>query len=285
MKRSFPCVPSELDSSVPTRFSFPQLLLVICYALIRSTLPRQSGEYRQIQDILRRGDTEWEPRVGSEGGLELQEQDWHRTKPETRRIWHKIHEQLAQQESSFSKVSTEHLRSELLHRIEQISAQCLNILDRPPPRLHSPDILLGGKARLILLGFSLAVTPFICGIESFASKLWDPDQDTLGVMLSQLNESPLFPNILSGRDLVAALNSLELIFSNEQAMSFTKIEVVRYETIEWSHGMFEVEDGFQTTRTDDFQMRWRRETLSSRRSAYSRRRKHGSPEPKRVKHH
>ncbi|KAJ5267320.1 hypothetical protein N7478_010128 [Penicillium angulare] len=282
MNGSFSCMSFEAVSSVPARFSFSQLLLILCYALLQSTLPVQLGDHRPIQDILRRRDRDWEPRIGSEGVLELQQQDWHRTKPETRRIWHEIREWLAQKDPVVLTVSAEHVRNELgflLHRIEQISAQCLNTLHRPGPRLHSSDTFFGSKVRLILIGFSLAVTPMTCSNIPLTSTLWDPDQNTLSVMLSQLNESSLFPNRISSHDLLSALNSLEMIFVSEQANSSSKIEVVRYETIEWSHGNFELQDRRQK---DDLEIEQCKETMKYRGPASPKRRKYGFLEPMEV---
>ena len=197
---------------IPGRLSFYQLLLVLTYTCLRFSLPFQMNDQRQIQDIIRRREKDWEPRVGPEGLEEFRSSGPSVMESEaTTAAWEKVHKYLAQ-EDIFLPVSLLNLRHQLLcllFRVGQISSQGLNTIHMPGP--IPPSQPLRGGSSMALLCLSLSVP-----IKNLSAFMLDPDDDTLSEMVHHLNKSPLFAGGLSFNYLKSAVSSLEMLFSDEE---------------------------------------------------------------------
>jgi hypothetical protein len=100
-------------SLIGARLSFSQLLLVLSYVLLESSLPAKIGDNRQLKDIICRNEDEWRPQIGPEKYPEMRQVDWHATSREMRGIWGDIREYLVQQNLINSTVSSKELRAYL----------------------------------------------------------------------------------------------------------------------------------------------------------------------------
>jgi hypothetical protein len=67
-----PCTQLEPASTITSRFSIPQSLFLLSYILLDSSLPARIGDTRQLRDIISRNKSQWYPRIGEEGFLEMQ---------------------------------------------------------------------------------------------------------------------------------------------------------------------------------------------------------------------
>jgi hypothetical protein len=209
--------PMDPASITASRFSFKQILLLLAYILLDSSLPARLGDTRQLRDIISRDRTQWNPQIGEEGFHEIKEIPWEACSPATRRYWEKIREYLLSERLVYSEVSSQDVRENLrnfLCRIEQISSQGLHALCTPRSALAVPKKQLGVRASLVLICLSVSVTS-------------TPHESTLGTLLSHLNEegirkmaseiqqSPLFWFGIGPSHLWDTLWSLELRFSGE----------------------------------------------------------------------
>lgn len=107
------------------RLSFSQLLLLLSYVLLESSLPGKIGDFRQIQDILGRNEDDWHPQIGEETYPDMNRRAWNEIGRETRQAWREIREYMVQQNLIDSIVSGREIRAllyQLLRDIEQISA-------------------------------------------------------------------------------------------------------------------------------------------------------------------
>lgn len=211
--------PSDAVYSLAGRLSFPQLLLVLSYFLVESSLPARLGDRRQLQDLGSRHEKDWLPCIGPEGFYQMKENDWKTATPEVHQSWEEVRGFMIQHRLCGVSISSEDVREHvcgLLCRIEQISAQGLNALCTPRPNLLSPTTPLGHRASLVLVCLSLSVilppTQDIC-------LTWEPDGRMINKMLIYLHKSPLFPCGISSEHLISALSSLEMLFSREDDLT------------------------------------------------------------------
>lgn len=126
-----PSTKPEPTYLISSRLEFSQLLLLLSYILLESSLPAKIGDTRQLQDILSRNQNDWHPQIGDERYPEMKDRSWHATTCETRRAWEDIREYLVQQNLIDRTVSSKEIRGHLCRlfcSIEQISAQGLNVL-------------------------------------------------------------------------------------------------------------------------------------------------------------
>lgn len=205
--------PSEAAYSLAGRLTFPQLLLVLSYFLVQSSLPARLGDHRQLQDLGSRHEKDWLPCIGPEGFYQMKENDWQRATPEVHRSWEEVRGFMIQHRLCGVSISSEDVREYvcgLLCRIEQISAQGLNALCAPRPNLLSPSAPLGGRASLVLVCLSLSV---ILPPSQDVCLMWEPDGRMINKMLTHLHKSPLFSCGISSEQLISALSSLEMLFS------------------------------------------------------------------------
>lgn len=210
---------------IPGRLSFHQLLLVLTYTCLRFGLPSQMNDLRQVQDILRRSEKDWEPRVGPEGLEEFRSSASSVMESKaTTAAWEMVHMHLAQ-DHIFLPVSPLNLRHQLIHtlfRVGQISSQSLNTIHIPDP-IPPPRPLRGGSS-MALLCLSLSVP-----IVGLSATMLDPHDDALNEMVCHLNESPLFSGGLSFNHLKSAMSSLEMLFSDEdQDVTNSALEYVPF---------------------------------------------------------
>lgn len=63
------------------RSSFSQLLFLLSYILLESSLPARNGDTRQIHDICSRKENEWQPHIGEELYPEMKHTQWDRASP------------------------------------------------------------------------------------------------------------------------------------------------------------------------------------------------------------
>jgi hypothetical protein len=208
-------MPGDAAYSLTGRLSFPQLLLVLSYVLVESSLPARLGDHRQLRDLGSRHEKDWLPCIGSEGFHQMKENDWQTATPEIHRSWEEVRRFMIQHRLCGVSISSEDIREHvcgLLCRIEQISAQGLNALCTPRPNLLSPITPLGGRASLVLVCLSLSV---VLPPSQDVSLMWEPDGRMINKMLLYLQKSPLFSCGLSSDQLISALSSLEMLFSCE----------------------------------------------------------------------
>lgn len=204
---------------------FSQLLLLLSYALLESSLPARNGDVRQIDDVCSRKENGWEPQIGGEAFTEMTQTLWEKTSPETRRAWHDTRSYLLQQDLVDDTVSTKQLRRylcQLLWWIEQVSAQGLNALCSPSNGTDVPELLpLTEKGCIVLVCVSVSIIATPGSIVSLRSLLDDPYQHIIREMQPQLEKSPIFPNQISREELWNAFASLESIISSHTAEEST----------------------------------------------------------------
>ena len=117
--------------SIAGRLSFSQLLFIISYVILESSLPARLGDSRQLDDIIHRKKGDWEPYIGKESFSDMKSLSWHSVDPGTQQNWETIRNDLMQRGYIESNVSADALRRCLCHilrRIEQVSSQGLNAL-------------------------------------------------------------------------------------------------------------------------------------------------------------
>jgi hypothetical protein len=203
---------NTLTFLIPGRLSFHQLLLVLTYTCLRFSLPLQINDQRQIQDILRRREKDWEPRVGPEGLKEFRSSASIAMESHATIVaWEKVRAWLAE-DDLFLPVSLLNLRRQLVHvlfRIGQISSEGLYTIHIPGPIPPSRPLRVRSSMALIFLSVGVP-------IKNSSACMLDPDDDTLNEMVDHLNESPVFAGGLSLSDLKPAMSSLELLFSDEE---------------------------------------------------------------------
>jgi hypothetical protein len=208
----------EPSFAVPSRFSFLQLLLLICYVSLESSLPARIGDIRQLSDVSSRNEHEWYPQVGTEGFSEMKSKIWTATSSQTRRDWEYVRDYLLQEKLIPFGVSAQELRAYLCYllcRIEQISSESLIAMCTPRSALTAPITPLGERASLILVCVSLGVTLTPSDPTPLRSLLTHPDEQRIGKMVSQLQSSPLFRNQIQPPQLWDALGSLQMLFAYE----------------------------------------------------------------------
>lgn len=218
MVRMFsPFTPIDPASIIASRFSFSQLLLLLSYVLLDSSLPARIGDTRQLRDIISRDRTQWDPRIGEEGFHEIKEIPWEATSPTTRQDWENVREYLLQERLVHSGVSSQEIRAHLrnlLCRVEQISSRSLNALFTPRPAIATPRTQLGVRASLVLVCLSVSVTstPHESALGTLLACL---DEQGIRQIASEIQESPLFRFQIGPRQLLDTLWSLESLFSGE----------------------------------------------------------------------
>lgn len=202
---------------INTRLSFSQLLLLLAYTLLESSLPAKIGDTRQLQDILSRKQDDWHPQIGDEKYPEMRERSWDTITSETRRAWENIREYLVQQNLIDPTVSSEEIRGHLsrfLFSIQQISSQALDVLCCQNTIRDVSSALFPEKGSLTLVCISVSVIATPGGSISLRSLLHDPDQHLIREMGSQLCASPLFQDGISLHILWDAFASLDMVFSS-----------------------------------------------------------------------
>lgn len=207
-------------SFIPTRLSLPQLLLLLSYVILESSLPSRIGDIRQLEDIIHRDEDGWHPQIGQERYPEM-EKDWHKACQETQQAWRYVREYMLQRNLIKSTVSSRDLREnlcQLLYRIEQISAQGFNAIYSKRASKGKHCTPLSEEGSLVLVCLSVSVTSS-GGAVPLNSLLIDPRQHILKEMNSQLRNSPLFREGISLSRLKDALNSLDMIFEDYNTMS------------------------------------------------------------------
>ncbi|KAJ5900241.1 uncharacterized protein N7473_004311 [Penicillium subrubescens] len=208
----------EPTFAVTSRFSFLQLLLLICYVSLESSLPARIRDIRQLSDVSSRNEHEWYPQIGTEGFSEMRTKIWTATSTETRRHWEYVRDYLLQEKLVHFGVSAQELRAYLCHllcRIEQISSESLIAMCTPRAALTAPITHLGERASLVLVCFSLGVTLTPGDPTPLLSLLTHPDEQRIGTMVSQLQTSPLFRSQIRPPQLWDALSSLQMLFAYE----------------------------------------------------------------------
>lgn len=208
-------------SIIASRFSFKQILLLLAYILLDSSLPARLGDTRQLWDIISRDRTQWNPQIGEEGFREIKELPWETCSPATRQYWEKAREYLLQERLVYSEVSSQGVRENLrnlLCRIEQISSQGLNALCTPKCALAVPKKQLGLRASLVLICLSVSVTstPHESTLRTWLSHL---NEERLRQIASEIQGSPLFQFGVGPSQLWDTLCSLELLFSGDDQNS------------------------------------------------------------------
>lgn len=203
--------PPGANSTITTRFSFHQLLLLLSYVSLESSLPAAIGDTRQLEDIIRRSDEDWDPQVGLESFADMKGKTWQQLCWDTHRCWEQIHNYLAQYRFINSTISCDQLRNHLCYLlcgIEQISAQGLNATC-----LQLPNHLLGEQGSLALICISLSVIPIPGQMVPLRSLLVDSNQCLIKEMCILLQESPLFQARIWDYQIREALSSMEMFFS------------------------------------------------------------------------
>lgn len=206
---------TDASSLICARLSFSQLLLLLSYVLLESSLPAKIGDFRQVQDILARKEHDWHPQIGEETYPEMKQRAWNETSRETRRAWREIREYMVQQNLIDSTISGKDMRQilrQLLVRIEQISAQGLNAVCSQSATLYIPSVSFSERGILALVCISVSVIATPGGSVSLRSLLGDLDQHLMKEMGSQLPASPLFRNGISLHELQNAFKSLDELF-------------------------------------------------------------------------
>jgi hypothetical protein len=201
------------------RLSFSQLLLLLSYVLLESSLPAKTGDTRQLKDIICRNRNDWCPQIGQDIYPQMKQISWHTMSQETREAWGEIREYLVQQNLINPTVSSKELRvylCQLLCHIEQISAQGLNTLcdQTTVPGIEMPP--LSEKASLVLVCRSVCVLSTPGGSVPLRSLLADPNQHLIREMGSQLRTSPLFQDGVSLYQLWDAFASLDLLLCSRK---------------------------------------------------------------------
>ncbi|KAJ6070714.1 hypothetical protein N7467_012033 [Penicillium canescens] len=212
-------VQTDPTSLINARLSFSQLLLLLSYVLLESSLPAKTGDIRQLKDIIRRNRNDWRPQIGQESYPEMKQISWHTLSLETREAWGEIREYLVQQNLINPTVSSKELRvylCQILCHIEQISAQGLNTLcdQSAVPGIEMPP--LSEKASLVLVCRSVCVISTPGGSVPLRSLLEDSDQHLIREMGSQLRASPLFRDGVSLYQLWDAFASLDLLLCSRK---------------------------------------------------------------------
>lgn len=216
--------PAHTDAAtvIPTRLSFQQLLVLISYVSLECTLPAIIGDTRQLEDIIRRDEKDWDPQVGLETLADMKQKSWQDICLDTQQGWKRLHNYLSQQNAIDSTVSCEQLRDHLCHLlrgIEQISAQGLNALcdQRPTPKL--PNSAIGEKGSLVLVCVSLSVIKTAGDHVPLRSLLMDPERQLIKEMCHELQGSAVFQNPVTENQLWKTLASVELLFAGEEDVS------------------------------------------------------------------
>lgn len=212
MDSSLACARFDAAGSIAGRLSFSQILLLTTYMFLRSCLPFRMGDDRQILDILRREERDWQPRIGSDGFSELMSLNHDIKVPRVNGTWEEVRNALIQDHCQL-RVSAQDLRDQLryiLHKLEQISSEGLNTITEKGKRLPPPKKPFGSRGTMVLLCFSLSAVPS----GTLPPVHWEPDDATTD-MVRHLNQSPLFRGGISLHELRTALASLELLFSCE----------------------------------------------------------------------
>ncbi|KAJ5737357.1 uncharacterized protein N7483_002482 [Penicillium malachiteum] len=208
MSRTYISEPSGELPLIPGRCSFSQLLLIFSYVVAESGLSAVLGDHRQCYDLISQNEEDWVPRVGPETFHEMRHNGWDQIDQDTRNDWEIV--RLWMHESLICDVSAQQLRNHLcclLTRIEQVSAQGINVLYAPKMFSGTLDSKIGAQTSLALICISLSVTPTT--YEKFSqSAIWSCPTK---LMRSKLQRSPLFSNQIYQSDLDAATNSLFMI--------------------------------------------------------------------------
>lgn len=206
--------PLESGLLITSRFSMEQMIFLLSYMLLQSSLPARLDDGRQIQDIVSRKRTAWYPRIGEDGFNEMKRSDWNSISPTTREHWGSIRNYLLQERLIQSRVSSEDIRThtcDILCRIEQISSHTLNAVITPRVTFPASTTRLGERAYLTLVCLSVGVTstPMESRLSSLITAL---NQQQVQRMVSEVHRSPLFPNPCSEHELLRSLGSLEVLF-------------------------------------------------------------------------
>lgn len=202
--------------SIAGRLSFSQLLFIISYVILESSLPARLGDSRQLDDIIHRKKGDWEPYIGKESFSDMKSLSWHSVDPGTQQNWATIRNDLMQRGYIESNVSADALRRCLCHilrRIEQISSQGLNAL-QPRSATRPSSTIIGEKANLVLIGISLSITSSPVEIDTLLSYTLGPEY-VLKEMFSRLHESPLFAEGIALCQLRSAMESLGTLLAQE----------------------------------------------------------------------
>jgi hypothetical protein len=219
----FPGTATNPALLVHERLSFRQLLLLLSYLLLESSLLASIGNIGQIQDILARKAEDWHPHIGGESYTDMTHKNWSKTSRETRQAWEKIREYMAQQNLIDSSVSGPDLREmlgQLLLEIERISAQGINAARNHSGTSKMRAVPCSERGILVLICASVSVTTTPGGSISLRSLLVDPDQSILQEMFSNLPTSPLFHNGVSLYTLRDAFKSLDELFLFLSGLSY-----------------------------------------------------------------
>ena len=202
--------------SIAGRLSFSQLLFIISYVILESSLPASLGDSRQLNDILNRKKADWEPYIGRESFSDMKSRPWQSLDQGTRQNWAMIRNDLIQWGYIESNISVDALRRclcRILRRIEQISSQGLNAL-QPRSESTSPSTIIGEKANLVLIGISLSITLSPVEMDTLLSYTLGPEY-VLREMFSRLDESPLFAEGIALCRLRSAMESLGTLLAQE----------------------------------------------------------------------
>lgn len=202
-------------SLVHARLSLKQILLILSYVLLESSLLPSIGNIGQIQDLLAREGKDWDPHIGRETYPDMIQRDWSEASRETRRAWKEIRQYMVHQNLVDSTISSSDIREmlgRLLFQIELVSTQGLNAVRNRKMVLDMPGFPFSERGILALICMSVSVTTTPGGSVSLRALLADPDQEVMREMCSRLPRSPLFRNGVSLFELQEALKSLDELF-------------------------------------------------------------------------
>ncbi|OQE16784.1 hypothetical protein PENSTE_c023G01590 [Penicillium steckii] len=202
-------------SLIHARLTFKQMLLILSYVLLESSLLASIGNTGQIQDILAREEEDWNPHIGEETYPDMIRTPWNKTSRETRRAWGEIRQYMMQQNMIDSTTSGADLREMLGHlllQIERLSAQGLNTMRSRRVTLDMPGMPFSERGILVLICMGVSVTTTPGGSVSLRALLADPDQSIIQEMCSSLPRSPLWNTGVSLYTLRDAFKSLDELF-------------------------------------------------------------------------
>lgn len=205
------------------RLWFRQLLLLLSYLLLESSLLASIGNIGQIQDILARKSDDWHPHIGEESYPDMIHKSWCESSRETRHAWEKIREYMAQQNLIDSTISGSDLREmlgQLLLQIERISAEGINAVRNHGGASKMPAMPCSERGFLVLIGTSVSVTTTPGGSISLRALLADPEQSIIQEMCSNLPDSSLFHNGVSLNTVRDAFKSLDELFLFLSGLSY-----------------------------------------------------------------
>ncbi|CEJ62818.1 hypothetical protein PMG11_11304 [Penicillium brasilianum] len=186
------------------RLGFKQLLCIMSYVLISSTVSDPEENKRLLDKYIQRDENEWEPRIDHATLAKILS---------TMGDSGNDNAEIGIPANGYSGISLDDLHAQaqyILWRLKQISAECLHVLQIGSAKdLRRP---IGG-----LLSFVIACASVSVHVDCLPLSVHlVQNERSVSIMQHQLQMSPLFAAGLDIDELDSALNSLDLLFTEEE---------------------------------------------------------------------